>query len=74
MLKRTSVIHGIMYSAHDINTSTNEFDNISGLYSGDQCAFPDIFPSSTSVISSCCGIRAANTVINKLTTSSKYSY
>ena len=50
-----------------IDPNTLEFNDIDGLYSGDQSAWPGAFPSSTAIASSCCAIRAANSVISSLT-------
>ena len=49
-----------------IDSNTLEFNDIDGLFSGDQSAWPFVAPSSTGVISSVCAIRAANSVITKL--------
>jgi hypothetical protein len=58
--------HGTEMTSEYINKHSHEFNDIVGLYSGDQCAWPVTSPSSTGIFSACCGLRAANAVISSL--------
>lgn len=58
--------HGTDITSNYIDKYTLEFNDIEGLYSGDQSAWPVVSPSSTGVISAVCAIRAAKSVISHL--------
>ena len=49
-----------------IDVNTFEFNDIKGLYSGDQLAFPNPYATSTTLLSSSCAVRASNSVVSKL--------
>ena len=56
------------------NPDTNEFDDLPGIYSGDQCGFHNLSVSSTAVLSAMMGCRAANAAVGNDTFTANIVY